>query len=111
MAVDRQQKLAVGEKLRNFVLALIAKSLGNSGFHRRAFSRLSIRALGLDHRQRNPVDKTHDIRTACLRQIRAQDTEFFRERKTVVLRVLPVDEGYGRVGLASVDKLGDGDAE
>ncbi|OUJ05708.1 hypothetical protein HK25_05435 [Acetobacter sp. DsW_059] len=111
MTGDGEQKLAVGKKLRNFVLVLVADGLGNPGVHSRAFARLTIGALGLDHGQRNTVNETDNVRPAGLGQIRAQDAEFFREGEAVVVRVLPVNQGDGRVGLAPVNKLGDGNTE
>ncbi|GAL97020.1 hypothetical protein ATR1_057c0005 [Acetobacter tropicalis] len=111
MPGDGQQKLAVGKELGDFILALVAQGLGNSGVHGRAFARLTIGALGLDDGQRNPVDEADDVRPAGLRQIRTQNAVFFGEGKAVIFRVLPVDEGDGRVGLAAVNELGNGNAE
>ncbi|GCD56015.1 hypothetical protein NBRC3222_1352 [Acetobacter pasteurianus NBRC 3222] len=111
MPGNGEQQLAVGKKLGDFILVLIADALGNSGVHGRAFARLAIRTLGLDHGQRNTVDEADNIRPAGLGQIRAQDAEFLGEGKAVVLRVLPVDQRDGRIGLAPVDELGNGNAE
>ncbi|GCD67269.1 hypothetical protein NBRC3279_2760 [Acetobacter pasteurianus NBRC 3279] len=111
MPVDGQKKLAVGKKLGDFILVLVANALGNASLHRRAFARLTIGALGLDHGQWNAVDEADNVRPAGLGQIRAQDAEFLGEGKAVVLRVLPVDQSDGRVGLVPVDELGNGNAE
>ncbi|GCD65879.1 hypothetical protein NBRC3279_1370 [Acetobacter pasteurianus NBRC 3279] len=111
MPVDGQKKLAVGKKLGDFILVLVTNTLGNASLYRWTFARLTIGALGLDDGQWNAVDEADNVWPAGLCQIRAQDAEFLGKGKAVVLRVLPVDEGDGRVGLVPVDELGNGNAE
>ena len=91
-------------------MALIAQTLRNAFVDGRAFQRIAIGALGLDHHKRDTVNEANDIRPTCLHTAAAQHTKLFGEDKAVIGRVMPVDQCHRRVGFFAIHELSYRDA-
>ena len=93
--------LAVEKKVRNLIRLPVADALVDRLLERP----LVLRALALDHHERNPVHETHDVRSPGLVATRPLDFKLRRDVENVVLRVLPVDVTQGETLRLAINRL------
>ncbi len=109
---DREQQLRIRKQQRHFIHALIAQLLADALGNHRGIHVAGVGALGLDHGDWNAVNETHHIRSPRVRTLCRQDLELVAHFKTVRFRMLPIDDGNGRLMFLPIrHELGDGDAQ
>ena len=112
---DGQQQLGVREQVGDLVWPLVAQMLADALLHHRlggmaAAARL--RALGLDHHERDAVQVGHHVRRPVMRALRRQHLQFLGHVPAVRGSIRPIDHcNRGLVLLAIRHELGDRDAQ
>ena len=99
LPIGRQQHLRHDKQVRCLALALVTHHL------RHRLPHFHMRCLAFDHRQRNAVDKQHQVAADGVLAAAALHHKLRRHLKRVVQRVLPVDKAQRAATRIAVNRL------